>query len=80
MLFLITLVGDETKLIVTLAACLLGYGEVGLWLKSEAEKPNSWVRWDGNPYLKWMEDYSGAQYQNAVCSGLGCLQHCSKFC
>lgn len=61
------------KLLVTLAACLLGYGEVGLWLKTEAEKPNTWVVWEGNPYLRWIEDYAGAQYQNAVRSGLGML-------
>ena len=54
-----------------LAACLLGYGEVGLWLKKEAAKPNSWVKLEGNAYLRWIEDYSGEQYQNAVKLGLG---------
>lgn len=63
--------GDTMKLLMVLAACLLGYGEVGLWLKREAQKPNSWVKWDGNPYLKWMQDYSGEGYQNAVNVGLG---------
>ncbi|EJD06229.1 uncharacterized protein FOMMEDRAFT_104743 [Fomitiporia mediterranea MF3/22] len=66
--------GDETHLIVTLAACLLGYGEVGLWLKSQAQKPNPWVKWEGNPYLRWIEDYSGVRYQNAVRSGLDILE------
>jgi hydroxymethylpyrimidine/phosphomethylpyrimidine kinase len=59
------------KLVVALAACLLGYGEVGLWLKEEARAPDSWVQWEGNPYLKWMEDYSGDVYQKAVKAGLG---------
>ena len=54
-----------------LLACLLGYGEVGLWLKREASKPDSWVRLEGNPYLKWIEDYSGLDYQAAVRTGLG---------
>lgn len=54
-----------------LSACLLGYGEVGLWLKSEAKLANSWVQLEGNPYLKWIEDYSGDHYQNAVKLGLG---------
>lgn len=54
-----------------LAACLLGYGEVGLWLKKEAGKPDSWVKWEGNPYLKWMQDYAGEDFQNAVVAGLG---------
>ena len=51
-----------TKLLMALAPCLLGYGEVGLWLKKETAKPNSWVRWQGNPYRKWMEDYSGEAF------------------
>ncbi|KAI6046757.1 Phosphomethylpyrimidine kinase-domain-containing protein [Pisolithus marmoratus] len=66
--------GDTMKLVMVLAACLLGYGEVGLWLKSEAQKPNSWVVWEGNPYLKWMEDYSGEDYQNAVRVGLETIE------
>lgn len=63
--------GDDMKLIVALSACLLGYGEVGLWLKNQAAKADSWVRLDGNPYLKWIEDYSGEDYQAAVRRGLG---------
>jgi len=63
--------GDDMKLIVALSACLLGYGEVGLWLKKEAAKSNSWVKMDGNPYLKWIQDYSGEDYQAAVVRGLG---------
>ena len=54
-----------------LAACLLGYGEVGLWLKKEAAKPSTWVVVEGNPYAKWIEDYSGEHYQEAVRRGLG---------
>lgn len=63
--------GDSCKLIMALAACLLGYGEVGLWLKKEASKPDTWVVLEGNPYLKWIEDYSGVDYQAAVQRGLG---------
>ncbi|KAI6017536.1 Phosphomethylpyrimidine kinase-domain-containing protein [Pisolithus microcarpus] len=66
--------GDTMRLIMVLAACLLGYGEVGLWLKREAQKPNSWVVWEGNPYLKWMEDYSGEDFQNAVKVGLETIE------
>lgn len=56
-----------------LAACLLGYGEVGLWLLREAERPDTWVVLDKevNPYVHWIEDYSGAIYQEAVKVGLG---------
>ncbi|TFK45533.1 hypothetical protein OE88DRAFT_1669126 [Heliocybe sulcata] len=66
--------GDRSKLVMALAACLLGYGEVGLWLRKEASKPNSWVKWEGNPYVKWMEDYSGEHYQNAVRAGLEAIE------
>lgn len=52
------------------AACLLGYGEVGLWLKKEAQKPNSWVMWEGNPYREWIEEYAGEEYQAGLVSGL----------
>lgn len=59
------------KLVMAVSACLLGYGEVGLWLKKEATKPNSWVVLEGNPYRKWIEDYSGESYQTAVKRGIG---------
>jgi len=54
-----------------LLACLLGYGEVGLWLRKQASLPNSWVKIEGNPYKRWIEDYSGDEYQTAVKIGLG---------
>ncbi|EMD34312.1 hypothetical protein CERSUDRAFT_158703 [Gelatoporia subvermispora B] len=66
--------GDSARLIMALAACLLGYGEVGLWLMKEAAKPNSWVKLDGNPYLKWIQDYSGKDYQAAVTIGIQTLE------
>ena len=56
-----------------LMACLLGYGEVGLWLKKQAAAPNSWVVLDGNPYQHWIDDYAGEVYQAAVRTGLGAL-------
>ncbi|KAL0950195.1 hypothetical protein HGRIS_010187 [Hohenbuehelia grisea] len=62
--------GDTSKLTMALLACLLGYGEVGLWLKKEASKPESWVNLSSNPYVKWIEDYSGPEYQEAVKIGL----------
>ncbi|KAA1477671.1 hypothetical protein DENSPDRAFT_933847 [Dentipellis sp. KUC8613] len=64
--------GDTSRLIMALAACLLGYGEVGLWLAREAARPESerWVVLEGNPYRKWIEDYSGKDYQDAVRAGI----------
>ncbi|KAM6500971.1 Ribokinase-like protein [Amanita muscaria] len=66
--------GDSMKLFMALIACLLGYGEVGLWLKREAEQDESWVLLDGNPYKPWIDVYSGTPYQESVKKGLGRLQ------
>ncbi|KAG8898698.1 hypothetical protein FRB99_007220 [Tulasnella sp. 403] len=44
--------GDDLTLIVALLACLLGYGEVGLWLKRMSLDPSSGIRTEGNPYQK----------------------------
>ena len=63
--------GDAASLLMALAACLLGYGEVGLWLQREAKKPQSWAKLEGNPYKKWIEDYAGERYQAAVKLGIG---------
>ena len=59
------------KLFMALITCLLGYGEVGLWLKSEASREGSWVVLDNNPYKAWIDIYSGTHYQEAVKKGLG---------
>ncbi|KLO19638.1 hypothetical protein SCHPADRAFT_843111 [Schizopora paradoxa] len=67
--------GDGAKLLVALAACLLGYGEVGLWLISEASKgKDAWVKMEGNKYRKWIEDYGGESYQSAVKTGIDILE------
>ncbi|KAJ7221532.1 Phosphomethylpyrimidine kinase-domain-containing protein [Mycena pura] len=66
--------GDTTKLLMALLACLLGYGEVGLWLKSEAARADGAVVLEGNPYRRWIEDYSGPQYQGAVRVGLDLIE------
>ena len=58
-------------LTMALMACLLGYGEVGLWLQKESKKENSWVVMEGNPYKLWIDDYSGETYHKAVKDGLG---------
>jgi len=62
--------GDAASLLMALAACLIGYGEVGLWLQREANRPQSWVKIEDNPYRKWIEDYSGESYQGAVRVGI----------
>ncbi|KAG6854169.1 hypothetical protein C0991_009821 [Blastosporella zonata] len=70
----IGLQGDSTRLLMALLACLLGYGEVGLWLKKEAALKDSWVSTDGNLYKRWMDDYSGDVYQGAVKLGLDLIE------
>ncbi|KAK2460683.1 hypothetical protein APHAL10511_007153 [Amanita phalloides] len=66
--------GDATKLFMALIACLLGYGEVGLWLKSESQREETWVVLHGNPYKAWIDIYSGTNYQNAVKKGLDLIE------
>ncbi|KAG7453087.1 uncharacterized protein BT62DRAFT_880196 [Guyanagaster necrorhizus] len=73
----IGLQGDAIKLLMSLLACLLGYGEVGLWIMKEAAKPDSWVKLEGNPYLHWIEDYSGIEYQKAVKAGMETIEACA---
>lgn len=66
----IGLQGDSVKLNVALAVCLVGYGEVGLWLVDESKRPGSWVIMDesSNPYVPWI---FGEMNQKAVEMGLG---------
>lgn len=63
--------GDAASLLLALAACLLGYGEVGLWLQREAKRPQSWAKLEDNPYKSWIDDYAGERYQAAVKVGIG---------
>ena len=55
--------GDLLDLLVALAPCVVGYGEIGLRL---IEDPAT--KLDGNPYRQWIEAYSGEDYQ-AVARG-----------
>ncbi|KAG8899895.1 hypothetical protein FRC01_010334 [Tulasnella sp. 417] len=66
--------GDDLTLLVAVLACLLGYGEVGLWLKRNALTPESGFYVEGNPYEKWINDYSGNDYQTAVRIGIDTLE------
>ncbi len=51
-------------------ACLIGYGEVGLYLVAQSRDRNSGMFVDKNPYQRWIEDYSGKEYQQAVIDGI----------
>jgi hydroxymethylpyrimidine/phosphomethylpyrimidine kinase len=63
--------GDILDLYVAVASCLIGYGEVGLWLQKEVKAGRA--KKEGNLYAKWMEDYSGKDYLDAVDRGIGML-------
>ncbi|MEY8841871.1 TenA family protein [Cribrihabitans sp. XS_ASV171] len=55
--------GDLLDLIVALAPCVMGYGEIGARLREEASS---------DAYRDWIETYSGPEYQG-VCVATGAL-------
>jgi thiaminase/transcriptional activator TenA len=61
--------GDELDLVVTLSACLAGYGEIGLRLLADEA-----TRLAGNPYRSWIETYGGPVYIGLVQEGLQALE------
>ena len=59
----------------TLAVCLPGYGEVGLWLVYESKRSGKWVITDklSNHYVPRIRESFGDIYQNEAEIGLGAL-------
>lgn len=55
--------GDFLDLLAALAPCVLGYGEIGMRLKSEARD---------TPYRDWIESYASPEYQQ-LCRDTGAL-------
>lgn len=55
------LAGDLLDLLVALAPCVVGYGEIGLHLKADPA-----TRLENNPYRDWIETYAGADYQEVA--------------
>ena len=53
--------GDLLDLMVALAPCAIGYGEIGVRLAESAD-----TRREGNPYLPWIEMYSSEEHREAV--------------
>lgn len=53
--------GDLLDLLVALAPCVVGYGEIGLRLAGSGADPAS-----DNPYREWIETYSGHEYQEVA--------------
>lgn len=56
--------GEFLDLTAALAPCVLGYGEIGARLRTEAAA--------GTPYRGWIDTYAGADYQQ-VCRDVGAL-------
>ena len=63
--------GDNLELVVAVLSCLVGYGEVGLYLKRKVDEGAEGFVLEGNRYKRWMEDYSGKEFQDAVARGIG---------
>lgn len=61
--------GDMLDLYVAVASCLIGYGEVGLWLQKQVQCGGAIM--EGNRYARWMEDYAGKDFLDAVSRGIG---------
>ena len=60
--------GDLLDLHVALAPCIIGYGEIALWLKGRP-----FLKTDGNPYTAWIEMYASPDYQALVRSEIDWL-------
>ncbi|KAB5590284.1 hypothetical protein CTheo_6285 [Ceratobasidium theobromae] len=60
--------GDDFMLIIAVASCLLGYAEVGMRLKAAGAAT------DSNPYKRWIDDYSGEEFQEATRRGLDLME------
>ncbi len=54
--------GDLLDLLVALGPCVVGYAEIGAWLKAD---PHSDLT-AGNPYRDWIEMYAGREYQEVA--------------
>ena len=65
--------GDFLDLLVALAPCVLGYGEIGARLLND---PTTVL--DGNPYREWIETYGGADYQEAAAAAGAQLERVAR--
>jgi len=63
------LAGDLLDLLVALAPCVLGYGEIGARLQADPA-----TRLDGNPYRAWIEMYAGDDYRSVAAAAAAQLE------
>ncbi|CAK9784595.1 hypothetical protein CC85DRAFT_325983 [Cutaneotrichosporon oleaginosum] len=68
----VALSGDILDVLVAVLSCLIGYGEVGLWLRKQVAAGEAVL--EGNPYRRWMEDYAGDDFIGAVRRGIATLE------
>ena len=57
--------GDLLDLLVALAPCVVGYGEIGARLAADPA-----TRMEGSPYRAWIETYAGEDYQGVARAAL----------
>jgi len=65
--------GDLLDLLVALAPCVLGYGEIGARLLSNPSMPL-----EANPYREWIEAYGGAEYQDVVSAAAAQIERAAR--
>ena len=65
--------GDLLDLMVTMAPCLVGYGEIGLSLLISSE-----TNWENNPYAPWIKLYGSQEYIQILKDGIGYLEDLAK--
>ncbi|KAI9281518.1 Phosphomethylpyrimidine kinase-domain-containing protein [Sporodiniella umbellata] len=67
--------GDLLDLKAAMAACLFGYGDIGLWLYNDPA-----TKREGNPYWEWICQYAADDYQKAVEIGSTELEDLAERC
>lgn len=67
------LAGDLLDLLVALAPCVLGYGEIGRALLADPS-----TRLEDNPYLDWIEVYGGGEYQEVAAAARAQLERVAR--
>ena len=65
--------GDLLDLLVALAPCVLGYGEIGRALLADPA-----TRLEDNPYRDWIEVYGGEEYQEVAAAALAQLERVAR--
>ena len=65
--------GDLLDLLVALAPCVLGYGEIGQALLADPA-----TRLEDNPYRDWIEVYGGSEYQEVATAAQAQLERVAQ--